>query len=422
MKLEGWDTVFLVKEDRLNTMLRENAGELVLDFCVEIPDGTGATASGKFSAWQIAQGGSNEIIHLRLPIAEGKLIRDGVSIDLTGMTLVVATYLDWLSTSANAVKLQLDYDRLGERDNPPNRGELSVVTLLDPNGVLSPSDNALLSFQLGSFLVANADKVRFVFATVNLVPPQTNSWLTPVKSAYAYFHREGLGEGCLAIFSVTSDKDISNLQKKVDPIAWPVSTEASYVVSAELFLLNVIAPGLATAFNTDTSAFAYDSTQDLLVNTRPLNAKSVKSGAITYYPRATQLEVKSGDAELRTHCEGDCDMKAGIMMTYKVTSKNAATYEPGNGSLAFAPDPDPVSSHKADIPWWFFIGGPIVILITELVVSIISSDIASDISKENKERLALKKHPPESILVGDDGRLVVSDIAVAGALIIRGSV
>lgn len=422
MKLEGWDTVFLIREDRLNTLLQKNAEELVLDFAVTLPDGSEATASGQFAPWQIAQGGSNEIIHLRLPIQEGTLERGGDSIDLAGLTLVVATYLDWLSTDTSSLRLRLDYQRQGETGNPPERGELTVVGLLDPNGVLTPTDNALLSFQLGSYLVANSDKVRFVFATVNLIPPQTNSWLTPVKSAYAYFHREGLDTGCLAIFSVTSDRDISTLQKTVDPEAFPASTDASYVISSRLFLLNVIAPGLAVSFSTDPSAFEFEATQDMLRNNRPLNAKSVKSGAITYYPRALKLEVRSGDSQLRTYCQGDCDMKAGIMMNYTVAAKNPAEFEPSDGSLSFGPDPNPEETHHAKIPWWFFLAGPIVLLITELVVSIISKDIANDITNENKERLAWRKHPPESILVGNDGKLAVSDIAVSGALIVRGAV
>ncbi|MEN8130145.1 MAG: TULIP family P47-like protein [Pseudomonadota bacterium] len=422
MKTSGWDTVFVVNEARLNKLLETHADQVTLDFDVEIPGIEGARAIGKFAPWQIAQGGSNDIIHLRLEIASGTLTTGSENIDLSGVTLVIATYLDWLSIDNQKEQLQFDYNRLGEGGNPPDRGELSVVKLLDPNGVLSPQENALVSFSLGTFLVENADQVRFVFATVNLIAPKTNSWLTPVKNAYGYFHREGLDAGFLAIFSVTTDRDISSLQRTVDPAAIPVTTDASYVISGELFLNNVIAPGLAKSFSTDISAFYYDAAAGLLRNTRKLAAKAVKSGAIWYYPVVDQLEVRSAENALTTYAKGNADMYAGIWLNFTVSSRNVAQYSASDGSLNFLTDPAPKESHNADIPWWFFLAGPIVIAITAIVVKVISDDIAKDIADENKERLALGKHPPSSILVGANDAINVTSITVNDALLVSGNI
>ncbi|KQS83089.1 MULTISPECIES: TULIP family P47-like protein [unclassified Rhizobium] len=418
MNTFGWDTVFVVGEDRLNTLLRANSGELTLDFAVQ----AGGQASGKYAPWQIAQGGSNDIIHLKLEIAEGTLESNGKLIDIRGLTLIVATYLDWLATDDNKEELRLDYNKLGETGNEPVRGELTVIRLLDPNQVLSPEQNALLSFALGQNLVANAAQVRFVFATVNLIAPQTNSWLTPVKNSYGYFHREDLQAGYLAIFSVTTDRAISGLEKTVDPAAIPTETNATYVISDELFLKNVVAPGLARSFSTDPSAFAYDGQAKILRNTRRLMAKSVKSGAITYHPEVDQLEVRSGENALQTYCKGKADMHAGIMLHYTVDARNEARFEATDRSLTFLVDPSPKQTHNAKISWWFFIAGPIVILITEIVVMVISSDIAKDISDENRERLAFGRHPPSSILLGAGDRIDVTYMGVNSGLYLRGNV
>lgn len=418
MNTYGWDTVFIVGEDRLNTLLRANSGELTLNFAVQ----AAGQASGRYAPWQIAEGGSNDIIHLRLEIAEGTLESNGKLIDLRGLTLIVATYLDWLATVNNTQELRLDYNKLGETGNEPARGELTVIRLLDPNKLISPEQNALLSFALGQSLVENAAQVRFVFATVNLIAPKTNSWLTPVKNSYGYFHREDLRAGYLAIFSVTTARDISGLQKTVDPATIPTDTNATYVISDELFLTNVVAPGLARSFTTDPGAFAYDGQAKMLRNTRQLRAKSVKSGAITYHPEVDQLEVRSGENALQTYCKGKADMRAGIMLYYTVEARNQAHFEGSDRSLTFLVDPSPKQTHNAKIPWWFFIAGPIVILITEIVVSIISKDIAKDISDENRERLAFARHPPSSILLGAGDNITVTYMGVNSGLHLRGNV
>lgn len=420
MKTFGWDTVFVVNEDRLNTLLLMNSGEVTLSFDVAIPGSTPGRATGKFAPWQIAEGGSNDIIHLKLAIAEGRMDYDGRSIDLQGLTLVVATYLDWLATTSRTEELRFDYHKLGETGNTPQRGELAVVKLIDPNGMLSPAENALLGFALGTELVANADKVRFVFATVNLVAPTTHPWLTPVHSRYGYFHRGNGGAGYLAIFSVTTDRSTSGLQRTVDPAAIPTQTNATYVISDELFLKHVITPGLAHSFNTDVSAFAFDAQAKLLRNTRRLQAKPVKSGAIWYYPLVDQLEVRSGDMALQTYCKGTTDMYAGILLHYTVSASNLALYD--GSSLGFLPDPAPHQTHDAKIPWWFFLAGPIVILITEIVVLVISKDIANDISQDNRERLAFGRHPPSSILLGTGQAITVSWMGINGGLYLLGNV
>ena len=134
----------------------------------------------------------------------------------------------------------------------------------------------MLGYALGTYLVAHAAEVRFIFATVNLIPPSTNSWLTPVKSAYGYFRREGSLESFLAILSVTTDRDISNLQRTVDPAALPATTNAAFVVADSLFLTNVIAPSLGKALQADASAFYYDAGAGVLRNNRRLWTRTIR--------------------------------------------------------------------------------------------------------------------------------------------------
>jgi hypothetical protein len=109
---------------------------------------------------------------------------------------------------------------------------------------------ALFVASLTLLLNENLSDFSHIFTVVNLIPPATNSWLASVRSAYAYVRRESDVAGYLVILSVTADRDISGLQRTVDPQAFPATGNASFVITDDLFLRNVIAPGLASAFQT----------------------------------------------------------------------------------------------------------------------------------------------------------------------------
>lgn len=424
MNLHGWDTAFLVREDRINALLERKRDTVIQTFSVTLEGSPKRTAEGKLDAWRLTDGSSGEIIHLRLPIQEGTLTSDSAKIDLAGLALVVATRLRWLDQVAGGSlkDLKFDYNRLAEPGNPPQEGQLSVVALLDPSGKLSSEENALLAFALGKALVTNADKVRFVFAQANLVPPATNSWLTPKKSAYGYVKRQSDAMGYLAILSVTDGRDITNLQRNVDPAGFPNNANSAFLISDRLFLLNSVATALARAFNAPIEIFIFDEKSRTLKTTARVYSQQIKVGLIWYTPEITTLGIQSGDGYLDGQYSGSVDMKAGIMMYYSIHAKNAGQYDRASGTLIFHPDPKPVTSHKAKVPWWWYLTGIITVAIVEVVVSIISSDLAKKVTDDNRERLAFGKNPPTSIILGDGSGIVVTDINVAGGIRLQGNV
>lgn len=420
MNTYGWDTVFVVNTTRINALLESQRDRTTLSFDTTLPDRPDSPLRGSFAPWKIASGGSNDIIHLQLDIESGT-VRDGErSWDLSGATLIVSTYLHWLAVTAEEQDLRFDYNKLAPQGATPTPGELSVVSFRSADGTLPPDILALVSFALGKYLVDHASEVRFAFATVNLIPPETNSWLTPKRTAYGYFRREGGSDTFLAILSVTTDRDISSLQRTVDAAALPTDTNASFVISDELYLSNLIAPSLAKATNSEPGAFSFDTKQRVLRNRWRLWTHSVRVGLIDYDPYIDALEVRSVDDALRGRYSGGADLKAGISMTYTVDATNASSYR--DGTLVFSPDPSPNSSSDYDIPWWFFGGGLIAIAIVEIVVKVISDELASQISNDNRERLALEKYPPTSILWGGSYAISVSNVLVRQSLAVFGNV
>lgn len=249
--------------------------------------------------------------------------------NLTGMALVVAVQLSMLPGEAleRSQELKFDIRSLGEPGDPPKPGNITPVAFHDIDGKLDTAQRALLMVALSNNILENAQYLTYVFATINLVPPATNNWLTPVRSAYAYMSRVN-APGALAILSVTTDRNISGLPLQVDGQLQSPGYDASFGISRGLFLQHVMMPGLPTVFGHGTTpdAFIDNHTSQYVQNTRNIALNSVKSGAINYDPQLSTFGLTTTGDGLASKYEGSCDLKAGINMRFWIDPKNRVIY------------------------------------------------------------------------------------------------
>jgi hypothetical protein len=268
--------------------------------------------------------------------------------------------------------------------------------------------------------VARAEQVKVVLATVNPVPPVTDSWLAPTASTYAFVQRETGGEGSLAILSVTNGRSPAGLAQQFDPSTLRGDATQSYVVSQDMILEHVLLPSLPTAYETDASAFRFDATDHAVRQARTFGTFSVKSGAITYHPQISAFELRIAGDSLRTTLAGTCDMKAGIEMTFSMTVVNAARFDGATKTLTFEPEASPDLSYNADIPWYLAFLSPIAYAIAEICVKIISKDIAGKVSELTRSALGVVRDPPRIVAwVGDEG-FAVQEAGLDSALYMMG--
>lgn len=427
MNTFGWDTVYVLSSDRVNEALLARKDQLILAFDTHSSDGFPLSAKGKFSKWEIVEGGSGQILYLKLTIGEGSCEVNFTSpkqIDISGVTMVVAVQLHLLpqQNNANTEELRFDIQKVGEVGVPPAPGTITPVALHDPNGRLDDAEEALLMVALATYIANNAGQISFVFATINLVPPSTNSWLTPVRSAYVYANRQG-GSGALGILSVTTDREIGSLPRQVDSNLLSTAYDASFAISKDLFLANVVMPTLPQVFRhgTTSNTFVYNAQQKAILNTATIPTDSVKEGAITYYPQITGLRISSNAVGLVSHYEGNCDLKAGIYMYYWIDTANPAVYDRNNKTIAFLPDNNPSSRHESDIPWYFWFLGLLVKPIVDFIVSLIARGIAGSLSKDVGEKISITKNPPTSIQWSETQALNVQNAVVNEGFYMQGA-
>ncbi|PUB23507.1 P-47 protein [Promicromonospora sp. AC04] len=425
MNLYGWDTAFAIDLSVANAALARNQGSLLVGFTIDDPDGLQVRAEGSFGGWQIAEGGSGQFITVRLPIVDGwlELGTQGDWVDLAGTTFVASVALDLIpSAIPDAEDLRFDVTTAGKVGEPPVAGAITPIRMDDPDERLDELQEALLLASLATYIAQHADRISFVFATVNLVPPQSDSWLTPVRSAFSYADRSDGTGGALVILSVTSDRSIDDLPRSVDPALLARDHQAAFGISQALLLENVIMPSLPPAFGhgATPASFTYDQQARQIVNLQPLGMNSVRWGAIDYDPQIDRLRLGIDGSDLRARYEGSCDLKAGISMTFWIEPVNRIVYDDGTKALAFLADANPKSDYDADIPWYWWLGGPIVRAIVGIVVPAIASGIADSLTSSVGSMLSPARNPPTSIRWQDTQDLQIATAWVEGDFVMTG--
>ncbi|MBO0610349.1 TULIP family P47-like protein [Myceligenerans salitolerans] len=402
MNLHGWDTAFAVDTSVANAALALRADSLLVDFAVDDPDGLQVRAGGSFGGWQIVEGGSGQFLTLRMPIVDGWLVLASHDdrVDLTGTAFVASVALDLIpSTLPDIQNLRFDVSSAGKVGQPPEPGAITPIRMDDPDGRLDDLQEALLLASLATYVAQNADRISFVFATVNLVPPQTDSWLAPVRSEFAYADRSDGSGGALVILSVTDNRPVDDLPRSIDPALLDGGHQAAFAFSRALLLEHVIMPSLPAAFGhgATPASFAYDAQTGQIVNLKRLDMNSVREGAIDYHPEIGKLRLGIDGSDLRGRYEGWCDLKAGISMDFWIHPENPIVYDDRTKALAFLADGSPKSGYDADIPWYWWLGGPLVRAIVEIVVPAIASGIADSLTSSVGSMLSPARNPPTSI-------------------------
>jgi hypothetical protein len=424
MDLKGWDTAFAIELALANQALARGKDKLLVDFVVDDPDHLPIKATGSFGNWQIVEGGSGEFVYLKLPILSGQFTQaDRPAVDLAGTALVAQVALDLIpSTDQKVQDLRFNVSVAGEVGQPPKPGAITPIRIDDPDRRLDDVQAALLMVGLANFVASHADRISFIFATINLVPPQTDSWLAPVKSAFVYADGASEGGGSLVILSVTTPREIGNLPRQIDPALLSGNYQAAFAFSRKLFLQYVIMPSLPAVFGhgASESSFTFNSAEAKIENTRSLEMDSVRSGAIDYYPRIDRLRMRIDNAALAGEYSGYCDLKAGISMTFWVNPSNKITYDAATKSLSFLADGNAPNGHDADIPWYWWFLGPVVRLIVEIVVRTIAQSLAGSLTTKVGAMVSPAKNPPTSIQWRDTANLNVGAAEVAGDFIMWG--
>lgn len=417
MNLNGWDTIYVARTDPLNAALRAHTQSLVQSLSFEQ---NGFSASGTLGGWSMVPGGSQSLLLLQVEILVGTMTMaaGGQPIDVGGAGVQLLVNLRLLPPPAGSSDQQLVFD-LGSVGATPGPG---VVTPHDVVGLpsLNQVQKAALADAVAQDLVAHAGEVSFVLATVNPLSATGVPWLTPVRSSYAYVAPVG-SPPALAILSVVSDRDISELPLTVDPGVLQGPGNCGLAIDPALVLAHVVGPALLTGMQA-SGRLSVDGS-GVLRNSNPLSLPAVNHAGETYSPRVDSLAVNVTDSLLNVSIDGSCDLHMGVEMTFGSASSLTLSLSSDLASLELGVVGTPTFHKAVQIPWYdhlFDICGGLAEFILQVCVAAISSEVAGNIATGTSAQ-ELVKSAPTIVSWADADGFSVESATLATALCLRGT-
>lgn len=436
MDTKGWDVIFACSTNTANQQLAKHMQEETVSFYFN-KNGK-VIFNGNFAPWEIV-GGSGKLLRFKTPIKQGTMkIGDDTSIDLTGVCPEMELQLTFIENVSIAGISNLTFNFTVHGKNPGDQTKGAVTTISpDTSGKLDALDDgsmaeSILRQYLPDIFIANRQNLAYVFAEINLVPPNSASWLTPIKFDYIYTHSE-TGYDTIAILGVTKDRDISRLPREIDGSLFDTQYEVYNLISEGMFLENIIMPTLPNAYGNGATSdnFVYNSKSDtigVINNKGELSCPTVKWGLTHYYPKINSLEIKVDNDKVVNSVDGYFDITglANAYVTYSIISKNEFQFNKPD-TVSFLNDPNPTTNYEKHIPWydWVFgaIGGPVIIIIVDSVIALVTDSLSKSVSSSTFGSVTdiLAKVAPIVVKWQGVDDIIVEDCGLQQSFYIRGN-
>ena len=327
----GWDCVNAIRLPQVNATMR-TSGTTPATFDITIQPGW--ELHGTFAPWQLTRGGSGAIVFLRAPIPRAHMTFTGSpDLDVTDGYATVAVKLRYLPQPPAPEPPQSDStphrvrDLLDEDGEPQflasdatARGEddPAVVIQYVDYGSADPSElqRALFPSALAAWFNDNLDAFTYVFTTVNLNAEAAKGdfqWLKPTYTSYAYFNGATDETSYFGVLNLTKGTSADGLTNQLPPSAVPPDCEASILISNNLFLRQMIMPGLTKTFTRSTeSDYVISSTGTIVESVNEITLDDVEIGGVNYTPLMQSFRMQIVGDELQVETQTKIHIMPGI--------------------------------------------------------------------------------------------------------------
>jgi hypothetical protein len=229
---------------------------------------------------------------------------------------------------------------------------------------------ALFPSALAGWFNANLDQFTYVFSIVNIgarAAKEDFQWLKPTYTSYAYFNGATDDESYFGVLNLTANRTPDGLTNQLPPSAIPADCQASILISNNMFLRNMILPGLTKSFSKATvSDFTIATTGTVLESLNAITLDKVEIDGSDYTPEMLSFTLQIVGDEIQIDTETKVNISPGIDVFvsateyYRITLVNKP--DDGGQTLDFAEARDPDRSHRVETATWVWL--------TDLVVGI----------------------------------------------------
>ena len=153
MSTYGYDYSFAVPVDKVNKTLKDDLQHIDLELTYtdqETECGYMMRLNATMCPWQIIKGSQNSYLRFSIPLSKGKLDIEGPiprNYDLANVTILIEAIVGWPGT--------------GSIQQAIGCGDVSVVTILDPNNNLGTMGTRFLRNYIINALFENKHKINY---------------------------------------------------------------------------------------------------------------------------------------------------------------------------------------------------------------------------------------------------------------------
>lgn len=356
MKTYGFDYVYALSIDAVNKILaRSGIGASVEYYTVDPETGWKINLCAQLGPWRIV-GGSNTLLDIDLPIANGSLkIVDGTHdphYDLEGVVATMEISLGWMGAgssqdatgSGGSTQLVFRPDDTKDKNNP---GYVATLQIRDPKKHLDSLATGLIRRYMADALVSNKENLKYIFAHVNPFPAGPGSWLQAKKWLYYYF--EAASTKALCFLCMLSDAAFPD-HSAFDPYAFSADSNCVILISQQQFFNQVLLPAVRAAFPGGT--FVANCPNDLcaLTNSGSFSAGKLPANHLT-------AAASSDGSAISISFDGGGPLKflfgladlPDASYSWSVQSKNYLSF---NGQQIGFWNTEIQIRHDANVPWY----------------------------------------------------------------------
>jgi hypothetical protein len=353
----GWDTVFGIPVTAVNEAIVDKKSSPT---GFTFTDSTGTfRLEGTFGDWQIAEGGDGKEIRIALPVPSLRFtyLATTKTFEFAGK-VVLAIELHYIphqtpqaADSSDGRPFALVVKSTSDDPNQP----VAFVVSSDFSPTPGAVTNALIAQGFKDWAAENLGVFNHVFAVVNLNRMiDTGKWafVTPNYTSYAYLSDgTGLQTDLFGVLCMTGDRSGAHLNEQLAPNTIPPENKAGFLVSQQRTLENLIRPAIIQAYPGLTEAnFLLNDEGDTLYLTEgtSVDLKPVQQDGSTYYPKLTNLSVKSIGEVLTLTSHTETEIVAGITALCQSTHWYTVRLGSSNNgqTLNFAQYQDPSIVHS----------------------------------------------------------------------------
>ncbi len=240
------------------------------------------TVSASFGDWQLVEGGDGQNVWMNLPMSGGSAVFSQLNqtYDFEG-SATIEVKMNYIPqpTTGNGTPQNLQVLTSSSDPTIPVVS-MEMATLTNPDAPSVPLDPTVVEIIEGAlieWLTANLQDFNQVFAVadLNVVLASTDpslQWLKPTYVSYAVTDKGTLDTSVFGVLAMTRPDVDAPTSHQISPDAIPAGCNGGFLLSQELFMNEIILPGIYLMFPGSTpNDFVVNNDNSQVTNTVPLS-------------------------------------------------------------------------------------------------------------------------------------------------------